>query len=158
MGSNAQTSNSQGIRLKADSMSLVEGKFQLIESHHFDEYLQALSVPSNMRKRGIVAAPFVEVKKVGDMMSIKSESLIKKTEVTFKLGEQFQENTVEGKKCLSTVSEIAPNTLKHERLGTEGGKDTVCIRDFLPDKMKVVCTVEDIETTRVYDRLLDSAY
>ena len=111
-----------------------------------------------MRKRGMIAEPFVEVRKVGDMMSIKSESLIKKSEITFKLGEQFQENTVEGKKCLSTVTETSPNTLKHERLGTAGGKDTVCIREFLPDKMKCVCTVGDIETTRVYDRLIDSAY
>ena len=68
------------------------------------------------------------------------------------LGDQFEETTVDGRKVMSTVTETAPNTLRHEMLGTEGGKDSVCVREFLPDKMKVVCSVEDVVTTRWYDR------
>ena len=46
-----------------------------------------------------------------------------------------------------------PNILKHEMLGTEGGKDSYCVREFLKDKMKCVCYVDDVVTTRMYDRV-----
>ena len=49
-----------------------------------------------------------------------------------------------------------PNVLKHEMLGTEGGKDSVCVREFFKDKMKCVCYVDDVVTTRMYDRIMPS--
>ena len=52
----------------------------------------------------------------------------------------------------STMSLEQPNVLKHEMLGTNGGKDSYCVREFFKDKMKCVCYVEDVVTTRMYDR------
>ena len=48
------------------------------------------------------------------------------------------------------MSAVAPNALKHDMKGTDGGKDSVCVRTFFEDKMTCVCNVDDIETTRVY--------
>ena len=53
----------------------------------------------------------------------------------------------------STMTLVKPNALKHEMLGTNGGKDSVCVREFFQDKMTCVCTVDDVETTRVYKKL-----
>jgi len=135
------------------SNSSIEGKYQLAESHHFDEFLQALGVPANIRKRTIVHAPMVEITRTGEKMTIKQESLVKTSRTTFTLGEQFQEKTVEGKTVMSTISETAPNVLAHERLGVNGGKDSVCVREFTPAQMKCTCMVDDIVSTRVYDRM-----
>ena len=44
----------------------------------------------------------------------------------------------------------SPNVMIHEMLGTNGGKDSVCIREFLGDKMVATCKVDDIETVRSY--------
>ena len=44
----------------------------------------------------------------------------------------------------STMSLTAPNVLKHEMLGTEGGKDSVCVRKLLSDRMECVCKVDDV--------------
>jgi hypothetical protein len=46
-----------------------------------------------------------------------------------------------------------PNSLKHEMLGTNGGKDSVCVREFFKDNMKCTCSVDDVVTTRMYDRV-----
>ena len=48
---------------------------------------------------------------------------------------------------------LKPNALKHEMLGTNGGKDSVCVREFFKDKMQCVCTVEDVVTTRTYNKV-----
>ncbi len=46
-----------------------------------------------------------------------------------------------------------PNILLHEMLGTEGGKDSFCWREFSKEAMKVTCTVDDITTVRNYKRV-----
>ena len=49
-----------------------------------------------------------------------------------------------------------PNILVHKMQGTAGGKDSICWREFLDDKMKATCQVEDIVTVRWYDRLKEA--
>ena len=49
-----------------------------------------------------------------------------------------------------------PNILVHKMQGTNGGKDSICWREFLDDKMKATCQVEDIVTVRWYDRLKEA--
>merc|ERR1712241_807869 len=126
------------------TMNLMEGKWQLVESRYFDEYLQALGVPSRFRK----SPPLYEIKVDGDTMSIKQESVVKTHQIKFKLGEQLNETTVEGKKVISTVTQTAPNFLRHERRGTGDGKDSICVRQFLENKMLCQCTVGDVTATR----------
>lgn len=134
-------------------MSLVEGKFQLKESENFEDFMKALGVSYLVRKLGNKSSPVVTVSKAGDEYTMKQESLVKTTEFKFKMDETFDEMTADGRKVVSTMSETVPNTIMHQMLGTNGGKDSVCIREFLPERMKVVCTVDDILTTRWYDRL-----
>jgi len=134
-------------------MSLVEGKFQLKESENFEDFMKALGVSYLVRKLGNKSSPVVTVSKAGEEYTMKQESLVKTTEFKFKMGETFDEMTADGRKVVSTMTETGPNTIMHQMLGTNGGKDSVCIREFLPERMKVVCTVDDILTTRWYDRL-----
>jgi len=134
-------------------MSFVEGKFQLKESENFEDFMKALGVSYLVRKLGNKSSPVVSVSKAGDEYTMKQESLVKTTEFKFKMGEPFEELTADGRKVMSTMTETAPNTIMHEMLGTNGGKDSVCIREFMPERLKVVCTVDDILTTRWYDRL-----
>ena len=53
----------------------------------------------------------------------------------------------------STMVLEKPNVIRHEMLGTDGGKDSTCWRTFFQDKMDCFCKVDDIETLRVYKRL-----
>ena len=50
------------------------------------------------------------------------------------------------------MSAVKPNVLKHDMKGTDGGKDSTCVRTFFEDTMSCVCNVDDIETTRTYTR------
>ena len=58
--------------------------------------------------------------------------------------------TADGRKVISTMTQVAPNKMKHEMKGTDGGKDSVCVREFFADKLIAVCHCEGVETTRVY--------
>ena len=79
----------------------------------------------------------VTISQEGEERTFKQESLVKTSEVKFSMGKQFEEVTADGRK---------------EMLGTGGGKDSVCTREFTAEKMKCVCSVDDIVTTRWYQR------
>ena len=44
----------------------------------------------------------------------------------------------------------SPNVMVHEMKGTNGGKDSVCVREFFQDKMIATCKCDDVETVRTY--------
>ena len=48
-----------------------------------------------------------------------------------------------------------PNVLVHRMDGTNGGKDSVCWREFLENQMICTCKVDDITTVRKYARVVD---
>ncbi|XP_023339872.1 myelin P2 protein [Eurytemora carolleeae] len=131
---------------------LVCGKFQLTESKNFEEFMQALGVGYLTRKLGNKSFPVVTVSKDGDLFHFKNESLVKTTESSFKLNEQFDELTADGRQVKSTMTLLKPNTLKHDMIGTQGGKDSSCVREFFKDKMTCVCQVDDVVTERIYTR------
>ena len=131
---------------------LVPGKYQMTQSENFDGFMERLGVGYITRKLGNQSYPVVTIDKDVDNYNMKTESLVKTSELNFKLGEQFEEITGDGRKVLSTMSMTAPNTILHQMLGTEGGKDSFCTREFMAEKMKCVCQVENVITTRIYER------
>lgn len=51
-----------------------------------------------MRKMGSMAKPDVYIIKDGDTITVKTESTFKTSQFSFKLGEKFEENTLDGRK------------------------------------------------------------
>ena len=131
---------------------LVPGKYQLTDSENFDKFMGALGVGYLVRKLGNQSKPLVTLSQDGEDWTMKSESLVKTTETKFQMDKQFEEVTADGRKVMTTMKVTAPNTVYQEMLGTNGGKDSFCTREFMEEKMKCVCTVEDIVTTRWYAR------
>merc|ERR1711931_379697 len=113
--------------------------------------MAALGVGWATRTLGNKTTPVVTVSKdEEDTVTFKQESLVSTSSFSFKIDQPFDEKTADGRKVLSTMTMEAPNSLVHEMKGTEGGKDSTCVREFLPDKLTAVCSVDDIVTTRVY--------
>jgi len=132
---------------------LVQGKWQLTESENFEAFMGALGIGYVTRKLGNKSKPLVTITQDdGNDWTMKQESLVKTSEVKFTMGKQFEEITADGRKVMTTNKVIGPNKLLQEMLGTEGGKDSVCTREFMAEKMKCVCQVDDIVTTRWYTR------
>lgn len=52
-----------------------------------------------MRKAAGMAKPVVEIRQEGDSFVIKTVTTFKTTEVTFKLGEEFDETRMDGSAC-----------------------------------------------------------
>ncbi|KDR16278.1 fatty acid-binding protein, muscle-like isoform X1 [Zootermopsis nevadensis] len=128
-------------------MSLVTNKkYKLSTSEKFDEYMKALGVGLVVRKVGNSVSPVIELTQNGDEYTITSQSTFKNTTTTFKLGQEFEEETADGRKVKSVVTQDGNKLIQVQK----GEKETTIIREFNDDEVKMTLTVDDIVSTRIY--------
>ncbi|XP_069699006.1 fatty acid-binding protein, muscle isoform X1 [Periplaneta americana] len=128
-------------------MSLVtDKKYKLATSDKFDEYMKALGVGLVTRKMGNTVSPVVELTKNGDEFCLTSQSTFKNTAINFKLGQEFDQETPDGRKVKSVITQDGSKLVEVQK----GDKETTIIRDFSNDEIKMTLTVDDIVCTRIY--------
>uniref|UniRef100_A0A8C0HK35 Fatty acid binding protein 5 n=1 Tax=Chelonoidis abingdonii TaxID=106734 RepID=A0A8C0HK35_CHEAB len=121
----------------------------LVSSEGFDEYMKELGVGMALRKMGSMAKPDVYITKDGDTITIKTESTFKSSELSFKLGEKCEENTLDGRK-VQTLITFDGNTLT--QLQQWDGKESTITRKIEDGKLVVECDMNGCKCKRVYQK------
>lgn len=128
-------------------MSLVtDKKYKLASSDKFDEYMKAIGVGLVVRKMGNAVSPVIELTQNGDEYTLTSQSTFKNTAITFKLGEEFEEETPDGRTVKTVITQDGNKLVQVQK----GQKETTIIREFNEDEVKMTLTVDDIVCTRIY--------
>jgi hypothetical protein len=87
-----------------------------------------------VRKVGNSVSPVIELTKNGDEYTLTSQSTFKNTSTTFKLGEEFDEETPDGRKVKSIITQDGNKLIQVQK----GDKETTIIREFSDDEVKIV--------------------
>merc|ERR1711915_493176 len=103
----------------ADVIMSIEGKFTLETSENFDEFMKALGVGLVMRKLGATTKPTVELIENNGEWTLKTTTTMKSSEIKFKIGEEFDETTYDGRECKTTFT-IEGNKLIQVQKATKG--------------------------------------
>ncbi|XP_058874772.1 cellular retinoic acid-binding protein 2-like isoform X2 [Acipenser ruthenus] len=132
------------------------GTWKMKSSLNFEELLKALAVNVMLRKIAVAAAskPAVEIRQDGESFYIKTSTTVRTTEISFTVGQDFTEQTVDGRPCRSspcwdTDSRIhcAQTLLKGE------GPHTSWTREITNDgELILTMRADDVICTRVYTR------
>lgn len=88
-----------------------------------------LGVNAMLRKVAVAAAskPHVEIRQDGEQFYIKTSTTVRTTEINFHIGEEFDEETVDGRKCkVSTGSSSRLITTTKPLYATYFGKTNQC--------------------------------
>lgn len=93
-----------------------------------------------MRKMGNTVSPTVELTKEGDEYTFHTVSTFKTTAIKFKLGEEFDEETLDGRKVRSIIT-LDGNKMSHEQ---KGDKAHTIIREFSPTELVAVSRLQNI--------------
>jgi len=125
------------------------GKFKLTSSDKFDEFLKELGVNFVLRNLAKTSTPVVEIAKSGDEFTLKTTTTFKTSEIKFKLGEDFEETRMDGKKVRTNVV-AAGNKLVQTQF--EDNREVKIVREFSGDELKVTASVGDVVSVRVYNR------
>ncbi|KAJ8275109.1 hypothetical protein COCON_G00097340 [Conger conger] len=125
------------------------GTWKLVDSQNFDEYMKALGVGFATRQVGNVTKPTVIIGQDGDKVFVKTQSTFKNTEISFKLGEEFDETTADDRNCKSVVSMEGDHLVHVQKWD---GKETKFVRELQDGKLVMKLTFEDIVSVRTYEK------
>ncbi|XP_066571985.1 fatty acid binding protein 4a [Amia ocellicauda] len=125
------------------------GTWKMIHSDNFDDYMKALGVGFATRQMGNMAKPNLVFSVEGDVISIKSQSAFKTTEVKFKLGEEFEETTADDRK---TKTKVTMENGKLVQKQSWDGKQTTLEREVKDGKLIVKCTMGNVVAVRTYEK------
>ncbi|XP_051500975.1 fatty acid binding protein 7, brain, b isoform X2 [Myxocyprinus asiaticus] len=106
------------------------GTWKLAESENFDEYLKAIGVGFATRQVANMTKPTLIISKEGDKIVVKSQSTLKNTELSFTLGEEFDEITVDDRHCKSTMVMNGDQLIHVQKWN---GKETTFVREIKDD-------------------------
>ncbi|KAK5972123.1 Receptor-type tyrosine-protein phosphatase delta [Trichostrongylus colubriformis] len=91
-----------------------EGKWSLDKSENFDEYMKEVGVGLITRKAAAHIKVQLEIKKEGDKWVCLQTSTFKNSKLEFKLGEEFEETTPDGRK-FKAIIELVDGKLVHKQ-------------------------------------------
>ncbi|XP_066557800.1 cellular retinoic acid-binding protein 1a [Amia ocellicauda] len=139
----------------ATEMPNFAGTWKMKSSENFDELLKALGVNAMLRKVAGAAAskPHVEIRQNGEQFYIKTSTTVRTTEINFHIGEEFEEETVDGRKCRSLATWETENKMycKQTLVGGTGPK-TYWTRELRGDELILTFGADDVVCTRIYVR------
>lgn len=101
------------------------------------------------RKVAGMAKPNMIISVNGDLVTIRSESTFKNTEISFKLGVEFDEITADDRKVKSIITLDGGALVQVQKWD---GKSTTIKRKRDGDKLVVECVMKGVTSTRVYER------
>ncbi|XP_047238708.1 fatty acid-binding protein, heart [Girardinichthys multiradiatus] len=125
------------------------GTWNLKESVNFDEYMKELGVGFATRKVGNLTKPTTIISVDGDKVTVKTQSTIKNTELSFKLGEEFDETTADDRKVKSLVT-LKDGKLVHVQKWD--GKETTLAREVDGNKLTLTLTFGEAVCRRHYEK------
>jgi len=131
-------------------MAKLVGDWKIETSENFDEYMKKLGVNFALRKMANLAKPTTHILLEGDTYILQTKSTVKNTEIKFKLGEEFDEKTADGRTVKTTCSLEEDNKLIQSQ---KGDVDSVLTRVVDDDTLTLTCEADGVVCTRVYKRI-----
>nr|XP_023504158.1 fatty acid-binding protein 9 isoform X1 [Equus caballus] len=107
-------------------------------------------VSDTLRNLAGLAKPRIIISADGAVVNIKTESSLKNTEISFKLGEQFDETTADNRKVKSIIT-LHGGSMIHVQKWL--GKKTTIKRQIVDGKMVVEYTINNTVSTRIYEKV-----
>ncbi|XP_008397974.1 fatty acid-binding protein, brain-like [Poecilia reticulata] len=123
--------------------------WKMVESRNFDDYMKALGVPFATRQVANVIKPTVIISTDGDRVVIKTQSTFRVTEVSAKLGEEFDETTPDDRKVKSTFT-MEGDQLVHTQKWD--GKENKITREVKNGKMVLTVTFQGVQAVRIFEK------
>ncbi len=128
----------------------IAGRYEMISSDSYEEYLKAVGVGPATRKVEASATPTVTITQDCDSFTIKTATALKDTEVAFTLGREFVQEIADGRKATTTVT-LGGNKLSEVQ--DLDGRTVSIHRSFTDEGMDAVFTAGDVVSNRSYRRI-----
>lgn len=115
--------------------------------------MKELGVGMIQRKAAAALKPTLYISNNGDQWTLKLVSTLKSTEITATIGQDFNEETLDGRKSKSLLTQEGPNKLVHvQRDPSNGNVTSTIVREVVGDELVQTLTAGSVTCKRVYKR------
>merc|ERR1712033_31534 len=118
------------------------GKYTRTSAENYEEFLKALDVNFLLRKAATASTPVMEVSEEDGTWTIKTSTTLKSMELKFKIGEEFEETTADGREVTAKVTLDGNKFICEQKAKKAGQKSTKSIREFTTDECIYTMTIE----------------
>ncbi|KAM6456629.1 myelin P2 protein-like isoform 1-T4 [Liasis olivaceus] len=126
------------------------GTWKLILSENFDDYMKELGISFGQRQLGNLATPKMIITMDKDVTTIRTETIFRVNEISFRLDQEFEERTIDNRHAKSIVTKDN-DTLIHVQKWN--GNYTTIKRKIVDGNMVLEYILNDVTCTRVYKRV-----
>eukprot|EP00091_Calanus_sinicus_P015684 TRINITY_DN341_c3_g1_i2.p2 TRINITY_DN341_c3_g1~~TRINITY_DN341_c3_g1_i2.p2 ORF type:complete len:149 (+),score=52.46 TRINITY_DN341_c3_g1_i2:33-449(+) len=127
-------------------MDAFKGKFERTSAEKYEDFLKALDVNMLLRKAATVSTPTVEISEEGGVWTIKTSTTLKSMELKFKLGEEFEETTADGRQVSAVVTFEDGKIITVQKAKKDGQKSTKSIREMNgADELVYTMTIDGMD-------------
>ncbi|CAO4362174.1 unnamed protein product [Caenorhabditis nigoni] len=139
----------EAIRMSAEQFV---GRWKLVESENFEDYLKEVGIGLILRKAACAAKPTLEIKVEGDRWHVNQLSNFKNTTLDFTLGVEFDETTPDGRQFKSTITIEDGKVVHRQKKVKESDHDSVITRWFEGEKLITTLQSGSVVSRRAYIR------
>ncbi|CAF0828657.1 unnamed protein product [Brachionus calyciflorus] len=128
------------------------GDWKLVSSENFEDLMKELGVGLVMRKLGSTTKPNVKFVKEGDDWTFSTVSTLKSQHLKYKLDEEFEEETLDGRKVRTTFHWDGNKLVQTQK---DKDNNVVCVmtREITENgELRCVARAGKVESVRVYQR------
>jgi len=111
-----------------------KGTYDRTSAENYEEFLKALDVNFVLRKAATASSPVFTVTEDAGTWTFKTSTMLKSMELKFKLDEEFEETTPDGREVKAIVKKDGDKFISVQTAKKEGEKSTEVIREFFDDK------------------------
>merc|ERR1712060_126237 len=124
-------------------MGAFKGTYERTSAENYEEMLKILDVNMLLRKAACASTPKMEGSEDGGVWTIKTSTTLKTMELKFKLGEQFEETTPDGRQVTAVVNLDGGKIVTVQKAKKDGEKSTKSVREMNgADEMIYTMTID----------------
>merc|ERR1712126_54819 len=138
-----------------NKMVEMKGTYERSAAENYEAFLDALGVGMILKKAATASTPVMEVTEEGGQWTIKTSTTLKSMELKFKVGENFEETTPDGRNVDSIVTVDGNKFVCVQTAKKEGEKSTKSTREFTEEgcTYTIEVTGTDVVSKQVFKRL-----
>ena len=129
----------------SSGMDAFKGKYERTSEDKYEDFLEALGVNFFLRKAATVSTPQMEITQDQDTWNIKTSTTLKTMELKFKLNEEFDETTPDGREVRTLVTFEDGKIVTVQKAKKEGEKSTRSTRELNGSELIYTLTIDGVD-------------
>jgi len=128
----------------------IAGTYEMVSSENYDQYLKAVGVGIIQRNLANTAKPILTWIDGGNgKWTQKTSTLVKSFEITFTLGEEFEEKTADDRVCKSVITLEGSKLIHKQQIGD---LEAQTVREFNGNEMTTTFSSQGVTSVKKFKK------